>query len=207
MTTKTMTAKYPGYCRTCKGAFPIGADIRWSKETGAQHMVCPQAQVKIGTSFDTFKAQVAVSDAMTDLAEARRKEAPDANLVPGVYEVAGEVYVVKYNREKTNLYAKRLVGLNYAGRVTEAGTKIDIDFEYDKGAIFNITLNDRMPVERAKELTTLYGKCIACGIRLKAGKSVENGIGPVCIKKFGPVLNPKVETADGRTISLDQVAA
>jgi hypothetical protein len=41
-----------------------------------------------------------------------------------------------------------------------------------------------MPKARAIEFTTRYGKCIVCGRHLKAAKSVEAGIGPVCIKYF-----------------------
>ena len=38
------------------------------------------------------------------------------------------------------------------------------------------------PTEEAKRLTILYGHCIVCGRFLKAGVSVERGIGPVCFK-------------------------
>lgn len=146
-------------------------------------------------------------DVQCEIDEIRRmqdaRKARSEQLVPGVYEVEGVVYVVKYNREKTNLYAKRMVEVG-AGvtRATEAGSSVRaIEFEYAPGAVFNIRLADRMPVERAKELITLYGTCIACGRRLKAAKSVEAGIGPVCIKNFGPVLQQvEAVTVDGRDV-------
>jgi hypothetical protein len=101
---------------------------------------------------------------------------------PGVYERAGQVYVVQFNRQKTRLYAKRLV--ESAPRLTETGTHVDFDFEYAKGAIYSLRPEDLMPLERAKELIVRYGRCIRCGARLQAATSVERGIGPVCIRYF-----------------------
>lgn len=103
---------------------------------------------------------------------------------PGVYETpAGKIYVVKPNKQKTRLYAKQLVEID-AERATEAGERVQIEFEYAAGAIFELAPGMKMPLERAKELTIRYGRCIVCGRGLKAAKSVEQGIGPVCIKSF-----------------------
>ena len=103
---------------------------------------------------------------------------------PGVYEMPdGKIYVVKFNRPQTRLYAKRLVEI--AGdRLTEAGTTASIEFEYEAGAIFRLAPEMKMPLERAKQLTIRYGRCIVCGRHLKAAESVERGIGPVCVKSF-----------------------
>lgn len=115
--------------------------------------------------------------------QVERREAP-AQLEPGVYEPeAGRIFVVKPNREGTRLYAKRLVEIN-ADRVAESGDTVQIEFEYDRGAIFSIKPEHRMPLERAEQLTLRYGRCINCGRKLKAAKSVRQGIGPVCIKSF-----------------------
>lgn len=105
------------------------------------------------------------------------------NITPGVYDVNGHVYVVKPNREKTRLYAKRLVEIT-GERLNANDDLINFEFVYEPGAIFNIKPEHRMPLEDAKVLTIRYGRCIVCGRRLKAGKSVEQGIGPVCIKSF-----------------------
>jgi hypothetical protein len=104
-------------------------------------------------------------------------------LEPGVYETTEGVFVVKPNRDGTRVYAKRLVEIS-AERATEAGTRVEIEFEYAPGAVHRIKPEDKMPVDRAKELTIRYGRCINCGRRLKAAQSVEQGIGPVCIKRF-----------------------
>jgi hypothetical protein len=179
---KTMTSKFPGWCRNCRQPFPAGTEINWSPETKATHAYPCISSPAGEPGFDSAP-----------------KQQPE-QLVPGVYETANGIFVVKYNREKTNLYAKKLVELNGDYRTTEAGSRVDFEFEYAKGSIYDLRLADRMPIERAKELITLYGKCINCARHLKAAKSVEQGIGPVCIKSFGPVINPVVETADGRQI-------
>lgn len=108
-----------------------------------------------------------------------------ANLKIGAYELpTGEIYIVKPNREKTRLYAKRLVEAP-SERLTETGKHVDFDFVYEAGAIYKIKPENRMPFERAKELTILYGRCIICGRHLKVAKSVERGIGPDCYKAIG----------------------
>ena len=102
----------------------------------------------------------------------------------GVYELpTGEIYVVKPNREGTHFYAMKLVQVS-GERLTEAGTHVKIDFEYEKGAIFRIKPEHKMSLARAKELMVLYKHCIVCGRKLKDATSVERGIGPVCIKAF-----------------------
>lgn len=116
----------------------------------------------------------------------RLQELPEvkpASLTAGVYETGEGVFVVKPNRAKTRMYAKRLIEIG-GQRLTEAGTVVEIEFEYAPGAIYRLTEADRMPLEKAKELTIRYGRCIVCGRRLKAAQSVERGIGPVCIKSF-----------------------
>lgn len=101
---------------------------------------------------------------------------------PGVFEKDGQIFVVKQNRTRTRLYAKKLV--ETSERLTQEGKKVNFDFVYDRGAIYNLSENDRMSVERAKEFMIRYGRCIACGRRLKVAKSIEQGLGPVCEKYF-----------------------
>lgn len=106
----------------------------------------------------------------------------DSNLTPGVYDVDGHMYVVKSNREHTRLYAKHIV--ESPDRLNANGDLVDIDFVYEAGAIFKIKPEHRMSFEDAKVLTIRYGRCVNCGRHLRAGKSVEQGIGPVCRKLF-----------------------
>ena len=104
-------------------------------------------------------------------------------LTPGVYETAEGVYVVKQTKDKERLYAKRLIEIG-GSRVTEAGNHVQIDFVYEPGAINRIKLTDKMDVEKGKALAVRYGRCLNCGRFLKAAVSVEQGIGPVCIKSY-----------------------
>jgi hypothetical protein len=116
-------------------------------------------------------------------------EKVDPDVQPGVYENSDGIYLVKQNREKTGLYAKRLV--ESAVRLSDTEAEAEYDFEYESGAIFRIKADDRMPLDRAKELVIRYSRCIACGAHLRRKESVERGIGPVCIKSFAPPLDPK----------------
>lgn len=128
-----------------------------------------------------------VAAVMKDIAKAEQRatqrEDTPAVTEPGVYEKDGTVYVVKFNKEKTNLYAKQIRELN-STRLTEAGTVVEIEFDYASGAIFKLTPDDKMPLDKAKEYTLRYGRCIVCGRRLKKAESVERGIGPICAGYF-----------------------
>jgi hypothetical protein len=141
--------------------------------------------------------------------DAQRASKPGAGdqstLVPGVYKLDGEVYVVKGNKAYASwrkalaeaggdlgiaprpgdarLYAKQLV--ESAPRATEAGTEIPFELVYAPGVIFKLALSDRMPLAEAEELATRYAACIVCGRTLKAAKSVRDVIGPICRKCFG----------------------
>jgi len=89
----------------------------------------------------------------------------------GMYQNAdGDIFRVQTSRQSGNLYAKRL-------------DIMDGGFLYEQGAIRKIKPSDRLSVEQAKALGVQYGFCIVCGILLTDPKSVEQGIGPVCIKR------------------------
>jgi hypothetical protein len=151
---------------------------------GHERMENVAAQIENGATGREVSRWIA--HLLTMPVDVREVEAPRqvaAGLTPGVYDVNGHVYVVKPNREKTRLYAKRLVEI--AGeRLNANNDRVNIEFVYDAGAIFKIKPEQKMPLEQAKVLTIRYGRCIVCGRGLKAGKSVEQGIGPVCIKSF-----------------------
>lgn len=192
---RTFTARYDGRCqRGCGGMVLKGQNAWYDRNGRFGHVLCPSVEVTVSTGTGKNRVETTHTIEMRPQPE---------KLVPGVYETDRGVFVVKSNRSKTGLYAKRMVEVGEGViRATESGDRVKaIEFVYDEGAIRHIRLSDRMPVERAKELITLYGCCIACSIPLKAAKSVEQGIGRVCIKKFGPVLTEvEVTTVDGREI-------
>lgn len=55
-------------------------------------------------------------------------------------------------------------------------------FEYERGLVYN--LGERMTLEQAREWGARLGRCAICGAKLTDNKSVDDGIGPVCIKKL-----------------------
>jgi hypothetical protein len=130
---------------------------------------------------DTRVVQVPAQRAAVTTSQAPREVDPD--VTPGVYEVDGRIYVVKPNKTKTRLYAMRLVETQ-SERFTESGDLLKIGFKYEAGAIFDVKPAHRMELERAQALTIRYGHCIVCGRELRAGKSVKQGMGPVCVKLF-----------------------
>jgi len=85
-----------------------------------------------------------------------------------LYEVDGEIYRTVLSGAG-NLYAKIW---------TTDG------WDYAAGAIRSIRPEHRMSIERAKELSIKFARCIRCGAALTADKSVEQGIGPICITKI-----------------------
>ena len=113
------------------------------------------------------------------------EETPNiAQLTMGVYELpTGEIYVVKPNRDKTRMYAKRLVE-SPSDRLTETGTVVKFDFVYEKGAIYKIKPEHRMSIERGRELMIKYSRCIVCGRTLKVAGSILQGMGEVCKRAF-----------------------
>lgn len=153
----------------------MGADTEARLETYAGY-------VARGLSSDGASRLIKALLAQPRDCQPAQHDAP-AKLEPGVYELDGEVFVVKPNRNGTRLYAKRLVEIT-GERRTEADTVVQIEFEYASGVIYKLQPEHKMPYERARELTIRYGRCIACGRQLKAKTSVDAGIGPVCRTKF-----------------------
>lgn len=105
----------------------------------------------------------------------------------GIYRVDETIYRVRPNQTGTRKYAERLVHtVGDAKRLTAAGEKIKMTYEYAKGAIYRIRPENRVTGNEAEELSIVFTQCIAgCGHTLRAADSVERGIGPVCRKKWG----------------------
>lgn len=118
---------------------------------------------------------------------------------PGVYRRDGEVYVVKFNRDKTRVYAKRLVNIPGERLLDATEEVVKADFEYAQGAIYELEPDDQLTLEQAREYLVRYSHCMVCGRELKAAKSVLDSIGPVCRGMFKqdpvhePVADPEVE--------------
>jgi Family of unknown function (DUF6011) len=127
--------------------------------------------------LDQQVAKLAPAASATDAAAPKQIVA-----TPGVYRKDGTVYVVKPNKAKTRVYASKLV--ESPPRLTESGVTVDFELEYAKGVIYELGEADRLALEDAREYLTRYGRCIYCKHPLKAAKSVEAGVGPVCRKMY-----------------------
>ena len=55
----TMRAKFPGRCKVCGQTIRVGEEIEWTKESGAKHVRCPQAQEKAPAAASAPVALVA----------------------------------------------------------------------------------------------------------------------------------------------------
>jgi len=129
------------------------------------------------------------------------KEAPldlEGNrLQPGAYRHDGTIFIVQLNRDKTRLYAKRLVEIG-GRRLNAADEVVKIDFDYAPGMLNRLDPDERMTWEEAKPFIIRYGMCLF-GHPLKDAKSVELGIGPVCRKMFAEFRKPAPPVVDAET--------
>jgi hypothetical protein len=152
----------------------------WSKGAGVRHVNCP---VKMTPADEGFAAS--------------RHEQKQVTVTMGVFRKDGRIYVVKPNKEKTRVYAKEII--ESPARMTENGEVVDFETRYAAGVVFTLTEADRWDLADAKDFLTKFARCIVCGRHLKAAKSVESSIGPVCAKYFAHHEHaPKTE---GKTLT------
>ena len=114
----------------------------------------------------------AIIDGLLALPKPARKLAE-----PGYYTRDTDVFVVVYNKDRTRTYAKQLI--------VPADINRRAFWKYAPGVGFELADLTPLTVDEARRLSHLHGVCVICGIRLTDPKSVERGIGPVCIKKIG----------------------
>jgi len=103
----------------------------------------------------------------------------------GVYVLPdGSVCRVKANREKTRTYASRWTA-THQDRLMGDGAHAHGEYVYEAGLVALVAAQGRkMTLAEAKAHSVKYGTCIRCGRALKDGKSVEQGMGPVCVRYF-----------------------
>ena len=109
----------------------------------------------------------------------RDRNSAKASLDPvteiGMYRDGDTVYRVKYNKNKSGMYAMRFV--------PENATKSD-RFVFEGGATFHrLSASMRMPVAECAELGQHYSMCVICGADLTDPKSVARGMGSTCAGK------------------------
>lgn len=151
------------YLRDLLATRVIDADVRSDLE----------ARLSDGT-LDKDRASRAI-----DTLRSAPKTAPKAataSLDEGVYRRDGVIFRVHRSRESGNLYAKRLEFDLFGGSKPR--------FVYAKGAISSLAPTHKMSRDEAKAFGVETGICCVCGAFLTDDKSVAEGIGPVCAKRF-----------------------
>lgn len=132
-----------------------------------------QAMTKgeISKAIDGLKAQAAT---MPKVGGAAKVAAPVA---PGYYTFEGKTYVIVVAKTG-NHYAKMWTKPEYEGGKSK--------WEYAPGAAAKIASAAPAPMTltEVKAWGHEHGHCIKCGAVLSDPFSVENGLGPVCIKSF-----------------------
>ena len=104
---------------------------------------------------------------------------------PGMYRLNGEIVKVQHTRDGQRLYALKLVEIGGKRLRDDDGTVVHFEFQYAPGVIRQLHASDLMTLDEARQFGIRFGVCCVCGTFLKDAKSVRNGIGPVCAKKFG----------------------
>lgn len=168
-TRKQITAKYTGKCSRCGRLVPSGTTCTWAKGEGIRHINCTATAV--AKHVDAQHAPVV-----------KVEDNKPVSVTMGVFKKDGRIYVVKPNKEKTRVYAKEIV--ESPARMTESGLVVDFEAKYAPGIVFKLTEADRWDLADAKDFLTKFSRCIVCGRHLKAAKSVERSIGPVCAGYF-----------------------
>lgn len=97
---------------------------------------------------------------------------------PGYYFRDGKVYVVVASKNNPGrFYAKELV-VPTDGRARAS-------WNYAPGIHKHLRDSERLTAQQAASLGHQHGYCMVCGRRLDDPRSVQDGIGPVCIKRLG----------------------
>jgi len=160
-----MTNRYPGKCGTCGQWVEANAGTvekiggRWVAKHEAGQCPAPQAaEVR-----NTVKAEC------------------------GVYRTQdGRIYVVRERKFPDSdgpvRYAREIVALSEdaADRISEDGAKARYQEVKAPGMVWKLTAADALPLADFQALCQHYEQCMACGITLRAAKSLEEKIGPVC---------------------------
>lgn len=124
---------------------------------------------------EALKGKVTASGLIDHLFKSPKKAAPVVELESGIYQVGDRIYKVYFNQGRTHMLAKLLV----LGGEGEKAT-----WDYQGAAARFVKPEQKMTLEQAKKFGAIYGVCCNCGATLTDETSIEEGIGPVCAKRF-----------------------
>lgn len=156
-------------------------------------LVGADAYAKVESQVTVLTCQVA-SEVIDDLKERRRQQRAQTSvgvgnaitrgnftrtaepLPLGFHYYGGKVYRVRESK----------MGNTYATEFVPAEVGNDWSFEYRGKRPFNfLSASSVMTLEDAQAFGRKFGICVRCGAVLTDDVSVEQGLGPVCIKKWG----------------------
>lgn len=95
-------------------------------------------------------------------------------------------FLVQKARSSGRLYAKKLIVVYNGIRNSDGSwhTEPRFDWEYDKGAIYQINADWRITKEEAKAFGDYWHHCIKCHTRLTRQSSIDQGMGDTCAGKI-----------------------
>lgn len=205
---RKITARFASVCPSCQTRIAEGETVLWAPGSKATHVVCPKVAPATIVMTDenlyeeimnirefhedepayrTYDADDFSFDAWTK-AQAQATVAPVARLSiedAGVYVMPdGAIVKVKANQAKTRTYAMRWTEMR-VNRLNGEDDTVHGEYVYEAGLVQQVAEQGRkMSLDEAKAFVLRYGQCARCNRHLKDAKSVEQGIGPVCIKYF-----------------------
>jgi hypothetical protein len=177
---KLMPARFDSRCPKCgQGIFADETMILWTRGEKAVHAECPAPVVPAVPVQAEYASRSGF--AVAPVAPVARLAIEDA----GVYVLPdGSVVKVQANKEKTRTYAKRWTP-SRQDRLMGDDHHEHGEYVYEAGLVEVVARTGRkMTLAEAKSWSIRIGKCIRCGRVLTDGKSVEQGMGPVCITYF-----------------------
>ncbi len=166
-------------------------------ETVAEARICQgiqtatetaQLSTRIDLAAHARSLRTVVAQAAATVATLPKPIAAGPVTEDGMYRMPdGTIYKVQYAVHGSGqLYAKRMVKLDepYTKRSGRREVEVQYEFEYERGAIHNLTSAMKLSIEDAVEFGRLYGACMRCGATLTAEESIKRGMGPYCAGKF-----------------------
>lgn len=159
-----------------KQATPSGP-MASDKQMGFIASLCDERGLPVPADLTKAQASNLITELLAAPKPARRPATSQAKteVTEGMYRKDEVIYKVQIAHHGSGRpYAKKLVQ-------DEEG---QWSFEYAAGALRNLTPADKLSLEEAKKFGALYGWCCVCATILTNEKSIAEGIGPVCAKKF-----------------------
>jgi hypothetical protein len=150
-------------------------------------------------AYNTTGTKSAASQYISDMLASAKGErkfsnsaAPAQAVVPaekkpaeaGMYRKGADIYRVKIGKESGQPYAAKLVAISGNRLVDADESIIKYEFQFERGAIYSLSSDNKLTLEEAKQFGIRTGTCCVCSKLLTDAKSVLAGIGPKCAKNF-----------------------